>query len=213
MIALATIRPVARPPATVHGVSDDVDFALLTRWRAGDRSAGEELFLRQFDPLYRFFASKCDGDTDELVQATLTACLNAKQQFRGDSTFKAYMFTVARHELYSYLRTRRRDRERLDFSTVSIADLATTPGTRIARDQAHRRLLDALRGLPVEQQTLLELYYWEELDVASLGTIFEAPPATIRTWLYRARQQLKERLAADETKLDDAVRKGRIAAS
>ncbi len=191
-------------------MSDDVDFALLSRWRDGDRSAGEELFLRQFDHLYRFFASKCNGDIDELVQSTLLACLNAKQQFRADSTFKAYMFTVARHELYKYLRARRRDQERLDFSTVSVADLATTPGTRIARDQAHRRLLDALRELPVEQQTLLELYYWEDLDIATLGTIFDAPPPTIRTWLYRARQQLKERLAADETKLDSSLRGARI---
>jgi RNA polymerase sigma factor (sigma-70 family) len=191
-------------------VSDDVDFALLSRWRDGDRSAGEQLFQRQFDHLYRFFASKCNGDIDELVQSTLLGCLNAKQQFRADSTFKAYMFTVARHELYKYLRARRRDQERLDFSTISIADLATTPGTRIARDQAHRRLLDALRELPVEQQTLLELYYWEDLDIATLGTIFDAPPPTIRTWLYRARQQLKERLAADEAKLDTSLRNARI---
>jgi RNA polymerase sigma factor (sigma-70 family) len=210
MIELARLQPAHAPP-TVGGVSDEVDVALLTRWRSGERSAGEELFLRQFDHLYRFFASKCDGDIDELVQSTLLACLHAKEQFRADSTFKAYLFTVARHELYRYLRARRRDQERLDFSTISIADLATTPGTRIARDQAHRRLLDALRQLPVEQQTLLELYYWEELDVATLGTIFDAPPATIRTWLYRARQQLKERLAADEGKLDDTLRKGRIA--
>jgi RNA polymerase sigma factor (sigma-70 family) len=194
-------------------VSDDVDLALLSRWREGDRSAGEQLFLRQFEHLYRFFASKCHGDIDELVQATLLGCLSAKQQFRGDSTFKAYMFTVARHELYKYLRARRRDHERLDFSTVSIADLATTPGTRIARDQAHRRLLDALRGLPVEQQTLLELYYWEDLDVATLGTIFEAPPATIRTWLYRARQQLKDKLATEESRLDETIRNARIAQS
>jgi RNA polymerase sigma factor (sigma-70 family) len=211
MYLLATARLAL--PATVCVVDEDVDFALLIRWRGGDRTAGEELFVRQFDHLYRFFASKCDGDLDELVQSTLLACLNAKEQFRAESTFKAYMFTVARNQLYSYLRARRRDRERLDFSTVSIADLATTPGTRIARDQAHRRLLDALRGLPVEQQTLLELYYWEDLDIATLGTIFDAPPATIRTWLYRARQQLKEQLAAEDAGIDDTLRKGRIAAS
>ncbi len=205
MLALVPARERATP-ATLHGVSDEDDFALLSRWRDGDRSAGEQLFQRQFAHLYRFFASKCDGDIDELVQSTLIACLNAREQFRADATFKAYMFTVARHELYKYLRTRRRDQERLDFSTVSVADLATTVGTRIARDQAHRRLLDALRELPVEQQTLLELYYWEDLDIATLATIFDAPPPTIRTWLYRARQQLKDRLDADEAKLEASLR-------
>ncbi|HEY5934436.1 MAG TPA: sigma factor-like helix-turn-helix DNA-binding protein, partial [Kofleriaceae bacterium] len=64
--------------------------------------------------------------------------------------------------------------------------------------------------LPVEQQTLLELYYWEELEIASLATIFDAPPATIRTWLYRARQALKLRLAEDESALDGSIRRARI---
>jgi RNA polymerase sigma factor (sigma-70 family) len=194
---------------TVRTVAEDLDFELLTQWRAGDQDAGEKLLLRQFEPLYRFFASKCDGDIDELVQATLSACLSAKAQLRADS-FRAYLFTAARHELYRYLRERQRDRARLDFSVTSVADLATTPCTRIARDQAHKRLLDALRELPVEQQTLLELYYWEELEIASLAAIFDAPAATIRTWLYRARQTLKERLAADDNALDGSIRSARI---
>jgi RNA polymerase sigma factor (sigma-70 family) len=185
----------------------DADFALLERWRAGDRAAGEELFAHQFAGLYRFFATKCDGDADELVQATLAACVGAKESIRGDSSFRGYLFTVARHELYRYFRTRRRDRDLLDFTTASVADLATTPSTRVARDQEHRILLDALRTLPLEQQTMLELYYWEDLEVDTLATIFEAPSATIRTWLYRARQALKDKLG-DE--VDGIVRGARI---
>lgn len=185
--------------------SGDLDFSLLERWRGGDAAAGEQLFARQFPGLYRFFATKCDGDTDELVQATLVACLKAKETFRAESSFRGYLFTVAKHELYRYFRERQRAGA-VDLAVSSVADLATTPGTRIARDQAHRRLLDALRTLPVEQQTLLELYYWEELEVAQLAQIFDAPPATIRTWLYRARQSLKEQLGDD---VDAAVKKAR----
>jgi len=140
------------------------------------------------------------------VQTTLVACLKAKETFRAESSFRGYLFTVARHELYRYFRERKRA-ALVDFAVSSVADLATTPGTRIARDQAHRRLLDALRTLPVEQQTLLELYYWEEMEVAQLAEIFESPPATIRTWLYRARQTLKEQLGDD---VDAAVKNARI---
>lgn len=181
----------------------DVDFTLLERWRAGESKAGEELFARQFPGLYRFFATKCDGDTDELVQATLVACLKAKDTFRNESSFRGYLYTVARHELYRYFRERKRAGD-VDFAVSSVADLATTPGTKLARDESHRRLLDALRTLPIEQQTLLELYYWEELDVAALAGIFEAPPATIRTWMYRARQTLKEQLGDDVDELTRA---------
>ena len=175
---------------------EDPDVVLLERWRAGERAAGQALFERHFASLYRFFGNKCDGDTDELVQATLLAALNAREQFRGESSFRTYLFTIARHALCRYLRDRKRD-ARLDFSTTSVADVITTLRSVMARDQAHRALLDALRELPVEQQTLLELYYWEELDTLELAKVFEVPAATIRTWLFRARGRLRELLAAN----------------
>jgi RNA polymerase sigma-70 factor (ECF subfamily) len=101
---------------------------------------------------------------------------------------------IARHELHRHLRQRRRDGDRLDFATISIADLQTTPGTRLARNEDHRRLLEALRGLPLEQQTLLELHYWEEMEISELAEVFAAPAATIRTRLHRARRALRDRM-------------------
>jgi RNA polymerase sigma-70 factor (ECF subfamily) len=174
----------------------DADDELLDRWRAGDTESGQALFARHFDSVYGFFASKCDGDVDELVQATFLACVRARDQFRKESSFRTYLFTIARHELYRYLRQRRRDGERLDFASTSIAELATTPGTRLARSDEHRRLLDALRALPVEQQTLLELHYWEDMDIGALAEVFAAPAGTIRTRLHRARRALRARMAA-----------------
>jgi RNA polymerase sigma-70 factor (ECF subfamily) len=174
---------------------DDDDRGLLDRWRAGDRTAGEALFERHFASLYRFFQNKCDDDADELVQATLVACLNAKEQFRGDSSFRTYLFSIARNKLYRYLRERRR--EEIDVTITSIAEVVTTLRSAIARGQAHRALLDALRKLPVEQQTLLELYYWEELDTLELAKIFEVRVGTINTWLFRARGKLRDLLRSE----------------
>jgi RNA polymerase sigma-70 factor (ECF subfamily) len=190
---------------------DDPDLGLLERWRGGDRAAGQALFERHFESLYRFFRNKCGGDCDELVQSTLLACLDAKQQFRGDARFRTYLFGIARNKLYHYFRDRKRDAA-LDFSITSVADLVTTPGSMLARDQAHRALLDALRELPVEQQTLLELHYWEEMDTVELAAVFEVPAATIRTWLFRARGKLRELLGpALAGTLEDLDRRAREA--
>jgi len=170
------------------------DVALLDRWRSGDAAAGEALFQRHFDSIYGFFETKCEADADELVQATFLACLRARHQFRKESSFRTYLFTIARHELYRVLRGRQRDGARLDFALSSIADLVSTPGTRIARHQEHQRLLEVLRQLPVEQQTLLELHYWEDLDISALAEVFDLPHATIRTRLHRARKALREKM-------------------
>ena len=186
----------------------DPDLELLERWRAGEAAAGEALFARHFDSLCGFFVTKCQGDADELVQRTLLACVRAKDQFRAQSSFRTYLFTVARNELYHYLQRRRRDDHRLDFSVTSIADLITTPATRLARDAERRRVVEILRSLPVEQQTLLELHYWEDLDVAALAEVFETTPGAIRVRLHRARKALRAQLApeADDAELDRLAR-------
>ena len=179
----------------VSNERSDVD--LLTAWRAGDEAAGQALFSRHFRRVYRFFETKCGPDADELVQATFLACVRAKNQFRGDSSFATYLFTIARHELYRAFSDRRRDLGRIDFEASSIAELAPTPRTRMAASEDRRKLLTALRDLPVEQQVLLELHYWEGVEIGELAEIFESPAGTIRSRLHRARIALKERMAKE----------------
>jgi RNA polymerase sigma factor (sigma-70 family) len=165
------------------------DQDLLARWRDGDAESGQALFQRHFDGIYGFFETKCHADADELTQATFLACLRGRDQFRGDSSFRTYLFAIARNELY-----RLRANERLDFQLSSIMDLVSTPGTKIARNQEHQQLLAALQRLPLEQQTLLELHYWEDMGIGDLAIIFDAPEATIRTRLHRARKLLREKI-------------------
>jgi RNA polymerase sigma factor (sigma-70 family) len=178
----------------VTAAADPEDILLLDRWRTGDEEAGQALFARHFDSIYGFFETKCEADADELTQATFLACLRAKDQFRRESSFRTYLFTIARNELYRVLRNRQRRDAKLDFQLSSIAELVSTPGTRMARNQEHKRLIETLQHLPVEQQTLLELHYWEEMDIAQLAEIFDSPQATIRTRLHRARKALRDRM-------------------
>ncbi len=168
----------------------DRDRELLEQWRAGDQARGRELFARYFDQLHRFFANKC-AEPDELVQATFMALLKARDQFAGRSSFRTYMFTIARNELYRHVRSLKRERD-FDPEVSSIAQVATTIGTRLARSQEHKQLCAALRTLPIEQQTLLELHYWEDIDTNQLAEIFDTEPGAMRMRLHRARIALRE---------------------
>lgn len=176
------------------------DLTLLDQWRAGDSSAGQALFQRHFDDVYGFFETKCEAEADELTQATFLACVKSREQFRAQSSFRTYLFTIARHELHHLIRRRQRHDAKLDFELASIEDLITTPVTsQIARNQEHRKLVNALRLLPVDQQTLLELHYWQEMDIAALAEVFESPQATIRTRLHRARLALRKQIESFAT--------------
>lgn len=182
-------------PDSPDSSSLDPDLALLRSWRAGDRAAGEALFAGHFDGIYRFFANKVGADADELTQRTFLACLAAREQFRGHSSFRTYLFTIARHELHAYLRRRRGERP-VEASVSGIAAVVTSASGRLARAQESERLRGALQALPVEQQLLLELHYWHELDAPALAEVFELPAGTVRVRLLRARRALREKLGA-----------------
>lgn len=188
---------VACPPYYSPPMLEVDDHELLQRWQGGDAAAGEVLVERYFDPIYWFFHSKLDAEADELVQSTFLACLAAKDRFRGDSSFRAFLYGIARNQLFAALRGRSRAAQHIDLEVSSIADLVSTPRTKLARGQEYEQLVGQLRRLPVEQQTLLELHYWNDVGMSELAEIFGAPEVTIRSRLHRARNALRELLQAE----------------
>ena len=171
------------------------DLELLERWRAGDRDAGNQLFERHFSSICRFFENKIQGDVEELVQSTFLACVNNRDSFQNKSSFRTYLFSIARYQLYGYYRGKKRDGDALDFGVTSLVDLGTGPRSRLARGEDQELLLNALCALPLEQQVLLELFYWENMEASELAGVFDVAPATVRTRLFRARHALRDAMA------------------
>lgn len=169
---------------------------LLDHWSAGDATAGNLLFKRHFTSLYRLFEHKTAGEVDDLVQETFLQCLKSRASFRHKSSFRTYLFGIARNVLLGHWRRQATARPTLDFDEVSIASLSTSVGSRIARHQERANLLTVLRTLPLEQQLLLEMYYWQELDREQLAEVFGVETATIGSRLFRARQALQDGLEA-----------------
>ncbi|MBQ8936773.1 MAG: RNA polymerase subunit sigma-70, partial [Bacteroidaceae bacterium] len=50
--------------------------------------------------------------------------------------------------------------------------------------------LQALDHLPPDEQTLVNLFYYDDLPLRDIAYIVEAPPGTIATRLHRIRQKL-----------------------
>jgi RNA polymerase sigma-70 factor (ECF subfamily) len=172
----------------------DDDFAVLDAWRGGDRRAGDALLRRHFDALYRFFRNKVDHGVDDLIQRTFTACIAAKDGLRGDASFRTWLFTVARHELYHYYAKRQREAALFEPGSMSVEAMGTSPSSIVARKQEQRLLLRALRTLPLDMQVAVELFYWEQLTTAEIAEIVEVPQGTAKSRLRRAREELEARL-------------------
>ncbi|MEM6992573.1 MAG: sigma-70 family RNA polymerase sigma factor [Myxococcota bacterium] len=169
------------------------DHDLLARWASDDADAGGELFARYFPGLFRFFATKVDDEVEDLVQATLLNCVKYRARLEAAESFKAYLYTIARRRLYKYLTTKVRS-QAIDFGASSVIDLGGSPSSIVAQREGERRLLAALRALPVELQVLLELHYWEGMTIGESAQVLELPLGTAKTRLRRARTLLRAQL-------------------
>lgn len=177
-------------------VGDDV--TLLDAWKGGDRQAGAALFERHYPGVLRFFHNKVGEHGKDLIQRTFLGCLEARDRILPGSSFRAYLFGVARNVLLEHFRSVRRDGERLDEMQTTIQDVspAPTPSSLLGRKREVRLLLAALRRIPIELQITLELYYWEHMSAGEIAEGFRVPEGTIRTRLRRARQLLEQEIEA-----------------
>lgn len=168
------------------------DFELLQRWRAGDPSAGDALVRRHYGAVLRFFEVRTRL-AEDLTQRTFLACVEGRERFRGDASFRAYLFGIARHQLFRHLE----DERRVD-RLASLDEPEPQPGTSlsvlVARREEHQLLLTALSGLPEEVQTVIVLHYWDGLMAREIAEVLEVPTSTITTRLSRAREALGDRI-------------------
>lgn len=165
--------------------------ALLDAWRNGDPEAAAQLFELYFDALHRFFRNKAPEACDDLVQATLLGCFEAKERFQGTSSFRTFVFAVARHKLLTWIGQRRAAALPSDSALISPE---ASPSEALHSRRSRRHLLEALRSLEADDQILLELFYWERLTGPELGEVLAVPEGTARTRLRRARQRLATEL-------------------
>lgn len=175
----------------------DADLQLLSRWRAGDRTAGNALLTRHFLVVCNFFRNKVPDGVDDLIQRTFVTCLEVADNFRGDATFRSFLLGVARRVLYRHYRERYRDAKTFAPMVTSVCDLDPSPSAVMAQKVEHARLLQGLRNLPVDLQIALELYFWEAMTMKEIATVLDVPQGTAASRLRRAKALLQERLGAD----------------
>jgi RNA polymerase sigma factor (sigma-70 family) len=172
------------------------DEELYRAWASGDPRAGSELVDRYLRPIGRFFANKLasDADVEEATSRVFEVCTRNLGRFREEGSFRSYVFGIA----YNVLREtwRRRTEDALDFASSAAQELGPSPASVLHARREARLLLEALRSLPIELQTLIELSYFEGLSRREVARVLDMPVGTVASRLRRAHEILEERVDA-----------------
>ena len=168
------------------------DFELLAAWRAGDRAAGDALMRRHYHAVLRFFELKVGASAEDLTQRTFLALVEGRDRLRDDTSFRAYLYGIARKHVLKHIEQIERE-GRLDrFDGPPARSPATSLSTVVARQEEQIVLLRSLAALPMDFQIALGLHYFDGLRAREVADVLEVPTSTVTTRLARAREQLRQ---------------------
>ena len=175
------------------------DWDLLFAWREGDMQAADRLVSRYFKVLTRFFVNKVRSaeEATDLVSETFLACTSKRDTVEKIGSFRSYLFAIAMNKLRTHYRCQaKRQRELDDFRTVCVGDSGPpSPSAIVGQAQEVQLLVRALRRLSLDQQIVLELYFFEALRGPEIAEALALPQATVYTLLRRGRARLEALIA------------------
>ncbi len=170
------------------------DQTLVTLCQAGDRDAFGELVRRYQKQVY-YLALRLIGDRDEAWDISQEAFLRAYRgikKFRGGSTFKTWLYTIATNLIKNQYRSQsRRTMVPLDEREIPIDG----DGIEILeRKEMSDLLRKTILELPYKQRMTLTLRIYDGLSHREIGEILDCSEGTVKVNFHHAVNNLRKRM-------------------
>jgi RNA polymerase sigma-70 factor (ECF subfamily) len=175
-----------------RGGDDQQDADLIARWKSGDERAATALVERHASALARFaVASGARNDVDELVQDTFVRAFHSLDGFRGESSFRTWLFTIERRLL---LDRRRAEKRRRDGTEIQEDDATTEYDAldEVVADETQRKLRDAVAELSPTQREVFTLRVAEGLSYKEIAEAVGTTEGAARVHYHNAMRAVKE---------------------
>ena len=174
----------------------------FTALQAGDESAFEAVVRQMQAPLFTFAWRylRNSADAEEVVIETFVRLDQARRRLRADTNLNAWLFTTLANLCHNRHRWRTRHPE-ISLEVPAAAERAEnsvsapTPEHALEHDETVAALHAAIDTLAHDQRTVILLHHYEHLSYREIGAVVGCSERGVETRLYRARQNLRGRLA------------------
>lgn len=193
-----------KPPGNLKSASDQQMVAQALR---GHQWAYRELVHRYerpvFSLIYRMVRDR--ERAEDLAQEAFVKSLNALRSYRPEYKFSSWIFKIANNTAIDHLRRKDldtisldgpRDTQRLDSGApLQVGDSGASPLDLVEAAELGEGIEHAIGQLRPEYRTCILLRYVEGCAYEEIADITELPLGTVKTYIHRARAELKDRLA------------------
>jgi RNA polymerase sigma-70 factor, ECF subfamily len=168
----------------------------------GEEEAFGELWRDLQPRLLRYFRVVSPAVAEDLASETWLGVVRGIARFRGNEpAFRAWVFTIARHELLDWRRrAARRGTEDLPASGLVEQAAPDDPAASALESLSTRAALAQVATLPPDQAEAIVLRVVAGLGVDRVAAIMDKRPGTIRVLTHRGLRRLAERLGSDQVR-------------
>lgn len=170
-----------------------MDEQIVKLARKGDKTALREILRALETPLYQtaYYLTGNEQDALDATQEALWKIYRSFASFRGDASVRTWAQKIITHTCWDFLRKKRKERE----WTSSLPEHEPSTGSYVDQASLSFDMRQAIQLLPPHQRTALTLRYIHDYELHYIAEIMEMPINTVKSHLYRARQQLQKMLA------------------
>lgn len=131
-------------------------------------------------------------DAEDIAQeAFVKAYVDISKYDSAKGRFSTWLYRIATNMCLNHLKKSKRQ---ITVEDVEILAEATMPA--YLEEEQRREIFEAVMALvPPEYRRAVEAYYWQGLSYQEIADELDVPINTLRTWLHRAKEQLKGKLA------------------
>jgi RNA polymerase sigma-70 factor (ECF subfamily) len=178
----------------------DTEQALIQRARKGDQDAFAALVTEHQRYVYNLALRvlKNEDEALDLAQETFIRAWTALPNFRGQSQFRTWLYRIATNLCYNRLPGLRRSLN--DLGDDVISEIAGTdpafdnPARGFESRELRTYLHSAIEDLDESYRLLISLRYQNELSYDEIASTLNLPLGTVKTGLFRAKEQLRRAL-------------------
>ena len=185
----------------------DQEVVLLAR--AGREAAYRELIRRYERPIFALlFRMVRDRElAEDLAQETFIKALNAIESYRPEFKFSSWIFKIANNAAIDHLRRRELDTLSLDGSphaatpevmqatALQIGARQESPLDAVEAKELGGAIEAAIGRLRPEYRSCILLRHVEGRAYEEIAEILDLPLGTVKTYIHRARNELRQTLA------------------
>jgi len=185
-------------------LSDTPDRSLVQRVRNGDEDALSVLYRRYVGAIYGFILAQVrdQHDAEDLTSETFARMLHGIQGFRGEASFKNWLYQIARNAVRNHRRSFAYRRLVPLPNTLPAAERQAEANT--ANGAAAAKALALLSGLPPRYRRVLELRFLQGRTISDTADEMGISVSNAKVLQHRALKKV--------ARLEEAKQVGRTTA-